>query len=482
MIFDVCGPEHEAIVNQHPLFLPQVWQTVLSCFVEMEAINLDCIYGCPQIGWLIEKRMSAIPSSQSWLLATYTRSLGMMIYLLRFGISCPDIEDIIQYAINKNYMETLVFFTHPEFKFYDNAGVPLKMNLSLQLDKAICKNYLNIVTYCLWRFPRQKEKMLKKALPTLSYIMSRNLLPMLKLIVPSITKIPNFSGIRAAACLGYKSLVEFALQHINTSYTQSDIPNDLLVSVAKKGHLNVLTLLMEYRKGFIPLEAYQKAFAHGHVEMCRYIQKKFPTYQPSEKDIIEACTYGHHKVIELLPDTTFIPKICFDRAARCDNPMLLNVLHRKRPDYKFPSRLLTAALHSNNSQVFLTVFLHIKQIPPGMEIELVTRRMRRALLMLHRVGQTVYTPDGFLAAARNCDLEILQDILEVGKVQISNKIVEEALSLIYVSSETLTKRGEAYTYLDQRFQHLSKRTMPSFPTLGQKRTFSSVDAVLPTHL
>jgi hypothetical protein len=488
------GLRHEEIVNTHPLFIPDVWKTVLTCFVEMEAVQLDCVYGNTQIGWLIAERITYIPSKDSWLLATSSRSMGMLIYLLRYGIPCPDIEDIIQYAINKNYIEILLFFTYPDFKFYDGNGLEIKMQFSLQLDGAIKRNYLNIVKYCLWRFPKNKEKMLRKHVPTLTYIMSRNLLPMLKIIVPSLTLIPNYIGIKAAACAGFKSMVQYSLKHMDPAYLQKEIPDEILIATAKNGRLNILPILAETRKGFIPLEAYQKAFARGHVEVCNYIKKLFPDYAPAEKDLLEACTYGHHEVIMSLPETTYIPSLCFERAARGTNPVLIEVLHEKKPNYKFKPRILTAAIQSGNSQVFLTVFYcgkfkNLPSLPPDTEIELINRRMRTALSILHTMKYPVYTEEGLLAAARVCDLDIIKDILEVGNVKPSEKTVQNALSFIYVSSESLKKRGEAYTYLDNKFKNFSKKkevqpddeddiTELNNKILGRKRTLLNVNPTL----
>jgi len=474
MIHEKGLPIHDEIMAEHPFFLPDVWQTVLKCFAEMEAIHLDCIYGSPQIGWLISERTAAIPSKYTWLTATVSRSLGMLIYLLKYGIPCPDLEDIIQYAINKNYMEILVFFTYPEFKFYDGTGLEMKMNLSLKLDQAIQRNYLNIVKYCLWRFPKNRERMIRKPVPTLTGVMTRNLLPMLKIIVPQLMCIPNYAGIKAAAKAGFKSLIQYALLHMDPLYLQKDIPDDILIEVAKHGRLNILPLLVENRKGFIPLEAYQKAFARGHVDVCRYIHELFPQYLPSEKDIVEACTFGHHEVIMSLPEVIHIPNICFHKAAQGNNPILIEILQEKKPQYKFQTRLLTSAIHSGNSQVFLTVFycgkFKNKPLPPKIEIELVNRHMRQALSILHTMKYQVYTEEGLLAAARVCDLEIIKDILEIGKVEPSEKAIQNALSFIYVSSETLKKRGEAFTYLDHKFKNLQSNRKRTFDK--QKETFN----------
>jgi hypothetical protein len=283
---------------------------------------------------------------------------------------------------------------------------------------------------------------------------------MLELIVPHLLLIPNYACIKAAAKSGYKHVVKYALQYLDPMYLQKEIPDDILIETAKQGHLAVLTLLIETRKGYVPLEAYQKAFARGHVSIVRHIQKLFPFYTPESKNIIEACTFGHHEVIQLLPETVFIPNKCFSRAAQGKNPELIEILHEKKPQYVFKPRILNLAIQSNHCQVFLTVFycgkFNEKPLPPGAEIELINRHMREALSTLHSIGYKVYTEESILAASRVCDLPILKDILEVGQVEPSEKTVQNALNLIYVSSETLKCRAETYTYLDHRFKHLVK--------------------------
>jgi hypothetical protein len=426
----------------------------------MESVQLDCIYGNTQIDWLISKRITSIPSNQTWLLAAASRSIGMMIYLLDWGIACPNIDDVIQYATNKNHMDTLVFFTSPEFKFMDSDGIPLKTRFCPVIDKAVKKNHLELITYILWRFPNSRATMLKKPLPTLLYLMEHNLLSMFKKIVPAVTLVTTYSGLNVAATKGHKAIVKYAIDHLDPVYVSTTIPDDILVSAAKNGHLDILMILKRRKRGMIPVEAFQQAFSWGHVRVCKYIQKRFPHYLPTEKDLIDACIHGHHEVMSLVPEAMHIPSICIEKAAKSKNHRLIYVLKKKKPNYKFQPKILSDAIKSGSSDVCIAVFDcgHYNKLPTGCEVDMVSRRMGKALRIFHRLGFAVYTEDALLEAARICDLDLIKDILITGELEPSEKVVQEALSFIYVSSETTERRGEAFTFLDKFFAQTKKRS------------------------
>jgi len=425
----------------------------------MESIQLDCIYGNTQVDWLVQHRITYIPSHQTWLQAAVSRSIGMMVYLLQWGIECPNIDDIIQYATDKNHMDTLVFCTSPEFKFLDGDGMPLKTRYCPLMDKAAKKNYLDVMSYILWRFPHGKPTMLKKPLPTLLYLMEQNLLPMLKMLVPVVTLITTYSGLKAATARGHKAVVKYAIQHLDPLYISTDIPDDILVTAAKHGHLGILMVLKRKKNGKIPVEAFQQAFSWGHVHICKYIQRRFPQYLPTEKDLIDACTHGHHEVMSLVPEAMHIPAACIERAAKSQNHQLIYVLRKLKPKYTFQPKILSEAIRSGSSDVCIAVFDcgQYQKLPTGCEVDMVSRHMRKALQMFHRLGFMVYTEDALQEAARICDLDLIKDILEEGKLVPSEKVVQEALSFIYVSSESTERRGEAFTFLDTFFKQSKKR-------------------------
>lgn len=445
------GLYHEEVETcEHPFFLSQIWRSVLKCFSDMESLQLDCIYGNHETNWIITERITSIPSCQTWLMAASSRSVGMMIYLLKWGIECPYIEDIIQYAADNNHLDTLVFFTSSDFEFRDSSGMRIRQNFCPELDRAARRNHMDVVSYVLWRFPHSTAKMLKKPLVLVLQLMKNNYLDMVKMLVPRVTLITSYAGLKAAATLGHKDMVKYALNHLDPLYVGSEIPDDILVSAAKNGNLSILMVLKRKRGGFIPIEAFHQAFSWGHVAVCRYIQKRFPHYFPRDKDIVDACVHGHHEVMSLVPDNMHLPKVCMEHAARSHNYRLIKVLKKKMPDYKFKTKILRDAIRSGNSDVCITVFDcgGYKELPKDCEVDMVCRRMRKALRMFHRLGFPVYNEKSLLEASRICDLKIITDIVEEGKIKPSENVLRQALSFIYVSPENVDVRGQTFAYLD----------------------------------
>jgi len=449
------GLDHEKVINQHGLFLPDIWRSVLLCFTDMEACQIDAIYGRTQINWLIRERIIGMPSAHSWVMATGARSLGLMLYLYQYKIPCIDYEDIIQFCVDKNMLEILLFFTCNQFEFFDGTGMPIKSQFCPVLDKAVKRNYLTIVQYCIHRF-HPKEKFLKKLVPTLNRVMQQNLFDMFKTIVPYITKIINFHGIEVAIKQGYTNVVEYALEHLDQSYLGQEIPNSLLTIAAENGRLKILSILKKKHNGFIPQEAYNAAFSNGHVQICNYIQKRFPNYVPGPVQMNNACLAGHVEIMKTVPEFIHIPDSCFEKAAKSSSVDLIFLLKQLKPNYKFQSKLLHLSMQGGISSVCLAVFQagKYKKIPPNCELELVRKRMTLTLKVFNRFKFNVYNEKSFLEAARICDTEILSDMIKDHKfcASVSEKVIAEGLGYIYVSSESETKRAEAYTFIDHQYK------------------------------
>lgn len=449
------GTDHEKIVNEHPLFIPDVWRTVLLCFTDMEAFQIDAIYGRTQVNWLIRERMVGMPSADCWPLATGARSLGLMLYLYQYKIPCTDYDDIIQFCVDKNMLEILLFMACKQFEFYDGNGMPIKSQFCPILDKAVKRNYLTIVQYCIHRF-HPKEKFLKKPVPTLNRVMQQNLFDMFKTIVPYITKLLNYHGIEVAIRQGYANIVEYALENLDQTYLGTEIPNSLLTIAAQNGRIKILSILKSKLNGFIPQEAYNAAFSNGHVQICNYIKKRFPNYVPGPTEMNNACLAGHVEIMKTVPGFIHIPDSCFEKAAKSPSLELIGVLKQLRPNYKFKSKLLHLAIQGGISGVCMAVFHagKYKKIPPNCELELVRKRMRTPLLLFNRFKFPVYNEKSFLEAARICDTDILSDMIKDQKfcASINEKVIAEALGYIYVSSETEAKRGEAYTFIDHHYK------------------------------
>lgn len=457
--------------DHHPLFAPALWRSVLMCFTEMEAIQLDNVYGGTQTRWLIQERIVGYPGSKSWVLAVTARSMGMLIYLQQFGIPCVDLEDLIQYSVDQNLLEILVFFTCGLFAFVDESGVPMAVRACPSIDRAVRRNYVDTVRYCIWKYQHNRNSLLRKAPLTVVKVMNQKALSMLQMIVPHLTKVINWTGVKLAVIQGYFKVVKYALDHLDPLYISDPAPPSyLLVDAAKNGHLKLLKFLASKTPEAIPVDAYRAAFAKGQVAICTYIREQYPQYLPSEKELLIAGGEGHFDVFDSLPDTLHIPDECFERVARSRNYRLLTLLHHRRPSYKFSLRLLSHGLQSGSSEMAITIYMggDLKRLPAGADVMMVTKRMGLALAFFHnfhkdkpeKLAHNVYNPLTFIEAARVCDLEILKGLLESESVIMTEALFQKALNAIYVSSEVKEVRLEAYTYVDQAYQQWKLRPPP----------------------
>lgn len=460
MILETSPLFSEPADGRSPVFWSPLWRTALSCFTFGRAMTLDLQFGSLETTWLMEERMSGQPSSHTWLLATYEHSLGLMLRLQTFGVPCPHVDDIVQYAINKNQLDTLVLFTSTEFVFRGLDGHPIRDSKFVpRLDRAVLHGYHDVVKYCVWRYETHKERLLKRPLETVAHLMAHNYKSMLKTIVPRLVRIGNLTGLRAACQKGYTALVQYALDHLDPVFcTAENLPDELMVVAAKHGHLPLLRLLKRHKNGFIPRKAYQQAFSWGRMDVCQYIAQRFPDYRPDESDILDACAHGHVAAIESLPRDTPLPNECMEKAIKSLNPKMIYVLHARLPHLAFNLTLLHEAIHSKHSDVCLAVFDcgGYKRLPLNHDVELTRNRMRKALKVFHSIGFKVYTERAFVEACRICSIDIIRDILELPPGErpvIKETAWTTALCAIQVSPEIRRdKRIEAHDYVNAKFQ------------------------------
>jgi len=443
-----------------PVFWAPIWRRALACFSFTKALTLDVQFGALETDWLMEERMSGVPSSHSWLTAAYEHSIGLMIRLHNFGVPCPHLDDIVQYAINKNQLDTLVLCTSTAFVFRGLDGHPMRDSKFIpRLDKAVIKGHHHIVRYCVWRYHRHKERLLKRPLEVLSYLMEHNYLAMFKILVPKVTRLTNLTGLRAACQHGFTAMVAYAIDHLDPSFcTPENLPDELMVLAAKHGHLDLLRKLKRLKQHFIPRKAYQQAFSWGRMAVCDYILQRFPEYRPDKADLLDACSHGHVAAIESLPRELVLPDECMDRAVKSRNAKMIYVLRDRMPQYTFRLTLLHDAIHSKSSDMCLAVFDcgGYKRLPINHDIELTRNRMRKALHVFHQVGFKVYTERSFVEACRICSLEIIQDILTLPLGErpfIQDTSWTTALCAIQVSPEIRRdKRIEAHDYVNAKYQ------------------------------
>lgn len=472
------GLNHNKTIYHHALLLPDIWKVVLQCFSTLDAIQLDCEYGATLTQYLVRERVSGIPNANTWLQAVYNNCTGLMVYLLQYKIPCTNLEDIIQYAVDKNRLETLVFFVGTGHVFYDFNGYEIShksiCDMCPKLDRAIKKNYLSIVKYTLSRFGVSSDKVLKNPMLILRYIMARNMMRMLRLIVPCLLKITDLSGLYEACSKGHKRIVIYSLLHLDPGLP--DLPDDLLKEAAKNGHLDIVVLLQKFNNcRIIPLCIYQSAFEHGQTEIVTYIQQESPSYLPVEKNIIIACENGFLSVLKLLPLYVKIPHECWSKAAKAKNHDLIYYLHERHPDVPFTKRMLFDAIKSCSNTATLAIYDcgKFKELPKDIVIALINKKMYPALKAFQSFGVDIYNEQMFTEAARVCSLQILQHMSDTHDMNFSDKIYEDALRKVYVSSENTGTRTVVMDFISQvrkkrKVSH--HKTSSSNQIIGNKRS------------
>lgn len=441
--------------NGRPSWLSaDVWRTVLSCFPFERAMTVDLHFGCIETNWLMAEHMSGTPSENTWLTAINSR--GLLVRLYKYKVPCTHLNDIIQYTVNENMLDMLVFFT--TFTFRDKFGCVLKTKFVPSIDEAARHNYKRVIRYCLWKFHANREKLLVTPTKVLSTVIKKNFLKTLKLLVPELSTSINYVAVKEACKLGHTDVVEYCLGYMQVK----DVLDDLITTTAKHGHVNLFKLLVGEHP-IIPLMAYRQAFSRGRMDICRIILAQHPDYVPERSDIVEACKYGHIEVIRSLAPNIELPTDCFEKAVEAANLEMIKFLSERMRSLVFGMSLMRKAIRSKNSTVFVTVFDkgNYTKLPPGYDVELCRNNMRKALVVLHRIGFPCYTEQGFIEACRGCATGILQDMLELPpekRPHIQETSWTKGLCAILVSGEPKQSlKMEAHDYVTQKFNEWKAR-------------------------
>jgi hypothetical protein len=448
MVIHNRGLHHLKLVGKHPMFTPPTWRVVLSCFSEMEAVHLDTVYGCHQLGWIVRERITQIPCKYSWLSAATSQSIGMMIYLMNYKVPCPDLDDLIQYAVDHNHMRILHLLMCDDHTFYDGFGAPIKTRSCPTLDEACTKGYVRMVYTILSTFSsKYNHKLLVKPMLTITTVMSKGLDTILRALVPRLSDIKMTQGLKLAAQENHTTTFRFALDHLNKSSIPF-IPESIFITAAERGHTKIIQHCVDVMNSPCPLKAFNAAFTRGHMSTVRYILGLHPEYIPSESVLIETCRNGSNKILKALPINIRITNKCLMVACKGMSSKLIYTLHKRLPNFVFKKSMLTEAIQSGHSGVVLAVFEcgGFSDLTLNMKVNLVTKSCRRALCFFHELGLTVYTVETLLEAARICQGDIIEDMVNSG-LNTTSKQLNECVRKLYVSDATTRERGRAFTLL-----------------------------------
>ncbi len=457
VVVDDAGADVEGKVPGNCYFLePSMWRRMLRTLEPLSAMELDLLFGAHQHDWIVRTCLSQIPNSADWERATACRSFGMMMYLLEYGVPCPDLPHLVQYATDEDMFKMLIFFSSPDMGFKDTMGAPLDVTIAPLLDMACMRGHARTVFYVKRRWPGQLHSMLKNGVRTLSTLVERGRMDVVRMVVPSLARFSSWSNIYHAVKRNDRRMVEFALRHLDEHSIDIRQMHPKIMNTAAKYNYKKMLFMLSRRTGVsIPASALSMAFSYGHSALCRKIQEKYPLHKLKANDILMACAHGHANVIRSLDAAVKLPDECVLRAVTSGNASLMGILLDKKPDFAITEQLFMKAVESskvNDVNMCLLLFDRglMRSLPVGAAERMTARRMRRCLRAFHQLGLEVYTDKVLIEAARICEVGIVRDVFEVGKLRPLATTLENAKRLVLICPEARSVQQEAFTYLDIR--------------------------------
>lgn len=425
------------ITDDYELFIPELWRNILSCFYDLQAVQLDFMFGSPQINWLVREHMKWLPGTQTWINATKEKCLGMLVYLQEYRVPCTQLTDLVQYCVNECDLKMLLFYTSKDFLFYDNNGEIIDNIKTPYIDRALKYN-IQVVHYVMNRFPNNEIKIIKTN-KVLIWLIKYNKLLVLQLIIPKLMKITKYEifieGIRKNS---YKS-IEYCLKHLDFTCLKHIVPTELLSEAAQYGHLQFLKLMLQINSNFgvnyIPEDVFFRAFSYGQYTVCKYIKSK-GNYAPGTSQLMDICKRGYDTMLDFVDITHKINDESYLRAAiRSKNSKMVRALKNIMPTFKFRPTLLTAAAHTRDSDMLITVFdcgLYSK-LPKQIPELIVKYQMYKALTWFFTLKLFNYTESMLLEACRICDDTIINSIIQSEAFLLDDDLVKKCMSRILVA-------------------------------------------------
>lgn len=431
----------------HPLFHPDVWIIFLRCFCHTEAVDVAVIFGWNGIYQLMRDNLTEVPSRNTWLLATKYHAIGTMIYLMKYKIECPKTE-IMQYAVDNNYID--VVFLLQNYPLYDCRGNIITETVCPNIDTACVYNSTIMVRYLVTLFsPRFNDKLLNNPIRTVTKVMEKGHIDILRLIVPQVTVTAVSQAFKLAGVNGHVEVFEHALNHIDKN-TVASIPESVIVDIASAGQLEILQLFQKAGIPFTSPTVFSAAFIAGHVDIVKFIHSHYPHLFPSEEAVLATCKNGKYKTIRTLPRSYTFTDKCVLESIRSKEVKLINLLGTRLPSSAFKKEhlLLESILHGG-CLVTIAVFMfgEFTALTPKMKLLLVSRNRVNAMKFFHLTGITVYESGTFLEACRSCNIDILNQFVET-KIVIDISCKAEAVRKLYVSVAPITQKSIAFSLVN----------------------------------
>lgn len=451
------GLNQEALDCSGTLMFPLVWRTILSFLPQTTALQLDSMFGSPQLHWYMRTLYQEdVLSFSSWRKPVMINLMCLIDYYTKYKVPCPELNDYVQYAVDQGFTEMVRYFLNPSNIFYDLFGKPICQYDVPRLDVACCKNYAVIVKLVLNKFSYRaawRALLLNQSSKVLNVVMKRGHLDILKQIVPLVIGSVSIQGLEAGIRHQRADVVLYALKKINVP----SLPEHLFLEAAKVGNLQIFQALWAYNSAldpqgpFVTEQVLHTAFVHGHTSVLRICLPHFPGYVPHPSHLVEACKHGSVLSLQSLPRSVVFPPECLPAAIKSKNVELVRLLFHKFPDVTTKNKnisksLLSEAVNTGSSDMIIIVFdLGAFEVVPD---DLVTRMARKncrcALKYFHKLNFQVYQKSTLLEAATMCHSELIHDILETKTVPFYDSLYQEVCNALYLSSETSAVKTQAF--------------------------------------
>ncbi len=465
------------------LFTSPIWKSMLNCFDVMKAIDIEVRYGSRVISWYMQQQ-SFIPCAETWESALNIRynyeylhnekqslhsipsnvSCGMLMYLIKFEVVCPKLNELVQFCVDNNRITELLILLHPDHKFRNRNGEFYKIRKHPHLDFACRRGFMKIVQIIMYLFPQTIDLCLLH-FPDKTLEETMQVYPnVFQLIVPKLSKIHKSDILIAAMKHGYEIFV-FCMNHIiSTNLLNEEV---LIAIVSLNNHESALKLLILClsKSAVMTQKIWDIAFIHNN----SHIIKNFTQFHITDKLLIDVCRAGHFDIVSQLDENIKLPKDCILASIRSGNANLIHLVSKRVENPIFTKSMLLESISRINHFIdpFETDFVKIDPtvatfycgdfscIDTTIICELIKHNRQTTLKYFKEMddvgkfGWDIFNDTSFLQAAETCNIAIMEMMLLDTTIIWKESVLRNALRLVYTSkSKTFEQKQVGFKMIE----------------------------------
>jgi hypothetical protein len=485
------------------LFTSPIWKSMLNCFDILKAIDIEVRFGSQVISWYMQQQ-SFIPCAETWESAINIRcsyeyihsdkfssqnsgtSCGMLLYLIKFEVVCPKLNELVQFCVDNNRITELLILLHPEHKFRNRNGEFYKIRKHPHLDLACRRGFITIVQIIMHLFPQTPELCLLHFIDkTLEETIQVGRYDILELIVPNLTRIRKPDALIAAVknietrerfknvyddqkcesaaannmdnnSIALSELFEFCLDN---AISHSLLIEEVLLSIVRLSNHQIAFKLLHLclsKSAIMTQKIWDTAFTYNNL----LIIEAFPEFKITDKLLIDVCRAGHCDLIAKLDDSVKLPKECILSSIRSGNASLIHLISKKVDNVIFTKSMLLESISRTNHFIdpnetdlvkidptVATFYCgNFTSIDTTIICELIKHDRQTTLKYFKEMddiggfGWDIFNDTSFLQASETCNTAIMEMMLSDTNIIWKESTLREALRLVYTSKNSVEKR------------------------------------------